>query len=359
MGPMHAVPAREVSLDALLGWLLTHGLTILIIVVVAALSRWLLHRLINRVVASLSAPKEARTAKDSAGTSDGAGTGTSGAAGVSAPGPASTSTTAGPAPAADPARIPTEELPTVRRHARLAARALEGSFLNPERQRQRVETLGSVLRSITTVIIVGIAVLMIGDELGFNMAPLLASAGIGGVALGFGAQSLVKDFLSGMFMLAEDQYGVGDLIDVGTVSGTVEEVTLRITRLRDGDGVIWYIRNGEITRLANKTQGWSTATVDIPVALGESPERVIEVLREAMTALDADERWEDLLLEEPKVVGVEATSPGTFSVRIVAKCAPNEHWGVQREIRERSLIACADAGIKPPPTYPPYGGHQA
>ncbi|QQS00248.1 MAG: mechanosensitive ion channel family protein [Austwickia sp.] len=345
---MHAVSAREVSAEALLAWLLNQGLTILLIVVVALATRWLLHRLINRVVASLSVPKPARTAAASDGTAS-AGT----ASGTSS----TPATAAGRAEDADPGRIPTEELPTVRRHARLAARALEGSFLNPERQRQRVETLGSVLRSITTVILFVIAVLMIGDELGFNMAPVLASAGVGGVALGFGAQSLVKDFLSGMFMLAEDQYGVGDLIDVDNVTGTVEEVTLRVTRLRDGDGVIWYVRNGEITRLANKTQGWSTATVDIPVGFGESPERVIEVLRTAMAAMDADDRWEDLLLEEPKVVGVEATAPGTFSVRIVAKCAPNEHWGVQREIRERSLIACADAGIKPPPTYPPYGGN--
>ena len=181
-----------------------------------------------------------------------------------------------------------DSLPVVRRHARLAARALEGPFVNPERQRQRVETLGSILRSLATVVIVIIAVLMIGEELGLNMAPVLASAGVGGVALGFGAQSLVKDFLSGMFMLAEDQYGVGDFIDTGEAVGTVEEVTLRVTRLRDAQGVIWYVRNGEIVRVANKSQGWSTAMVDIPVSALESPEHVIEAV--SYTHLDAYKR---------------------------------------------------------------------
>lgn len=322
--------AQDLSLHDVLGWLLDRGVGIALIIVVAVLSRWLAHRLINRVVASLSLPKKARTNRGTHADTDAA---------------------------AATDRVTTGELPTVRRHARLAARALEGSFLHPDRQRQRVETLGSVLRSIATVVILTLAVFMIGEELGLNMAPMLASAGVGGVALGFGAQSLVKDFLSGMFMLAEDQYGVGDVIDVGAVTGTVEEVTLRVTRLRDVNGVIWYIRNGEITRLANKTQGWSTAIVDLPVAYGESPERVIGVLREAMAQLDADDAWEDRLLEEPRVVGVEAASATMFTVRIVAKCAPNEHWGVQREIRERSLIACAEAGIQPPPIYPPYGGN--
>ena len=123
------------------------------------------------------------------------------------------------------------------------------------RHQQRMATTASVLKSTLTGIIGGSALLMILDLLGLPLAPLLASAGVGGLAIGFGAQSLVKDFFSGVFMIAEDQYGVGDVIDTGTVSGTVEEVTLRITRLRDADGVVWYLRNGEILRVGNRSPG--------------------------------------------------------------------------------------------------------
>ena len=153
-----------------------------------------------------------------------------------------------------------------------------------ERRRQRTETLGSVLRSLVTTIVFGVAFVMILDEVGIPIAPLLASAGVAGVALGFGAQSLVKDFLSGIFMILEDQYGVGDVIDTGEAIGKVEDVTLRVTRLRDGNGVVWYVRNGEIIRVGNRSQGWSTAIVDLPVAYTEDVERVQAILREALQA---------------------------------------------------------------------------
>lgn len=348
---MQRLSARNFSVDGVLDWLVADGLTILLILLTAVLSRWLIHRFINRIVAAMTAPRKPRRGSATDGTTTAAGTDAT---------DATDGTDAGtPAVPPEPDRVATGELPTVRRHARLAARALEGGLLNPERQHQRVETLGSVLRSIATIVILVITVLMVGDQLGLNMAPVLASAGIGGVALGFGAQSLVKDFLSGMFMLAEDQYGVGDVIDVGTASGTVEEVSLRVTRIRDPNGVIWYVRNGEIVSVANKSQGWSTAMVDIPVSALESPEHVIEVLRAAMADLDDDAAWADILMEEPRVAGVESATGGAMTIRILAKCAPNQHWGVQREIRERGLTACAAAGIKPPPSYPSYGGNPA
>ena len=123
---------------------------------------------------------------------------------------------------------------------------------------------------------------------------------------GFGAQSLVKDFLSGIFMILEDQYGVGDVIDTGEAIGTVEEVTLRVTRLRDASGVVWYIRNGEIVRIGNKSQGWSTAIVDIPVAYAENIERVIPLIRDVVTSHGRDAGVEGAPLEEPQVVGVES-----------------------------------------------------
>ncbi len=225
-----------------------------------------------------------------------------------------------------------------------------------ERRRQRTETLGTVLRSIVTTVVFSVAFVMILDELGLPIAPLLASAGVAGVALGFGAQSLVKDFLSGIFMLVEDQYGVGDVIDTGEAIGTVEDVTLRVTRLRDGNGVVWYVRNGEIIRIGNRSQGWSTAIVDLPVAYTEDIERVQDIIREAMQQLDEDPNWHDRLVEVPAVAGVEQITGTTITIRVIAKCAPNENLPVQREIRERAKAAFDAHGVKAPVVFPGYGG---
>jgi small-conductance mechanosensitive channel len=175
------------------------------------------------------------------------------------------------------------------------------------------------------------------------------------VALGFGAQSLVKDFLSGIFMIVEDQYGVGDVIDTGEAIGEVEDVTLRVTRLRDGNGVVWYIRNGEIVRIGNRSQGWSTAIVDTAVAYDEDIDRAITVMREVVHQMDQDPAWQGRLLEEPTVVGVESIAAGAVTVRIIAKCAPNENFPVQREIRERLKVALDRSGIRAP-QLAPYGG---
>jgi small-conductance mechanosensitive channel len=225
-----------------------------------------------------------------------------------------------------------------------------------ERRRQRTETLGTVLRSLVTAVVFGVAFVMILDELGLPIAPLLASAGVAGVALGFGAQSMVKDFLSGIFLLVEDQYGVGDVIDTGEAIGTVEDVTLRVTRLRDASGVVWYVRNGEIIRVGNRSQGWSTAIVDLPVAYTEDAERVQGIIREALQEMDEDPLWHDRLVELPTVVGIEQITGTTITIRVVAKCQPNENLSVQREIRERAKTAFDRHGVKAPVTFPPYGG---
>jgi small conductance mechanosensitive channel len=132
-----------------------------------------------------------------------------------------------------------------------------GDFASPrfsERRRLRARTVGSLMRSVVTTLIVAIIAIMIISEAGYDIAPLIASAGVVGIALGFGAQSLVKDYLSGLFMILEDQYGVGDIVDVGPAVGTIEAVGLRVTRLKDSDGTVWYVRNGEILRVGNKTQ---------------------------------------------------------------------------------------------------------
>lgn len=222
------------------------------------------------------------------------------------------------------------------------------------RHEARVRTVGSVLRNAVDVLIVVIATLMVLRILGIPLEPVLASAGIGGVALAFGAQSLVKDYLSGMFMIFEDQYGVGDLIDTGDVTGTVEDVGLRVTRLRDAGGQVWYVRNGEILRIGNQSQGWSTGMADIPVAYDEDATRAIGILDALMDEVFADERWQDILLEKPTVAGVNEVRGGAMTIRIFAKCAPNQHWGVQRDILERGQAALRRAGVRGPVvTLPP------
>lgn len=232
----------------------------------------------------------------------------------------------------------------------------QATGLAAQRRRQRAQTMGSLLRSATTVTLFVIAVLTIMATLGIPFAPLLASAGVGGVALGFGAQSLVRDFLSGIFMIVEDQYGVGDVIDTGEAIGTVVAVSLRITTLRDGDGVLWYIRNGEIIRIGNRSQGWSTATVDIPVALDESPHRVIRVLEDVCDHIRDHSPWDARILETPEVAGVESVDRGAMTIRIVAKCAPNENLTASRELREQCKVALDEAGVRPPAEAPRVGG---
>jgi small-conductance mechanosensitive channel len=223
-----------------------------------------------------------------------------------------------------------------------------------ERRHQRALTLGSLLRSVATFTISAVAILTVMAEVNIPVGPLLASAGVGGVALGFGAQALVKDFLSGIFMIIEDQYGVGDLIDTGEAVGTVEEVTLRITRLRDAQGVVWFVRNGEIIRIGNKSEGWSVATIDIPVSYEEDPGRVIPILE-----VVAEEVWEDSelhakLIEQPTVAGVESVSGGVMTLRMFAKCKPGEQWAMPRNIRRRVKARLDEQGIRGP-QITPYG----
>ena len=178
------------------------------------------------------------------------------------------------------------------------------------RRVQRAKTMGDLLKSVITGVLIAIFGTMILSQLGVNIAPIIASAGILGIALGFGAQSLVKDFLSGIFMIFEDQFGVGDVVDVGEASGTVEAVSLRVTRLRDLDGTVWYVPNGEILRVGNKSQNWSRAVVDIGVGYDEDLARAKRVLHEVAQDLWEDEDYRSVIIEEPEVTGVEALTPG-------------------------------------------------
>ncbi len=220
--------------------------------------------------------------------------------------------------------------------------------LASQRQKQRIATLGSLLRNVVDVVLVAITLLTVLAIFGVPMGPLIASAGVGGVALGFGAQSLVKDYLSGIFMLTEDQFGVGDLIKVGDLTGTVQEVTLRVTKLRDPTGTVWYVRNGEVLTLGNVSQGFSTATIDIPVAIDEDPEKVQAVLRKAVGSMAEEPEWSTKLFENPNVLGVGSMSGGTMTMQISLKTGPDQQWGPTRAVRERAQRALAEAGIRGP-----------
>ncbi|WP_433301778.1 mechanosensitive ion channel family protein [Actinoplanes sp. CA-030573] len=226
---------------------------------------------------------------------------------------------------------------------RTAQTAEEGQFI-PERRRQRAEAIGSVLRSFVTAVVFTMAALLVFGELGFNLGPLLASAGIVGVALGFGAQSLVKDLIAGLFMLLEDQYGVGDTVDLGEAVGVVETVGLRITTVRDMRGVLWYIRNGEIVRVGNKSQGWSLVVIDIPIGFINT-EEAIGVLKRAASAVAESAEHKTEFLEPPDVVGVEQLTVDGAVIRTIAKTTADGQATVQRELRRALTEAMDEAGL--------------
>ncbi|MEV7972912.1 mechanosensitive ion channel domain-containing protein [Cellulomonas sp. NPDC089187] len=213
------------------------------------------------------------------------------------------------------------------------------------RRTQRARTIGSVLRSTAAIVIGTITVFLVLDQVGVNLAPFIASAGIVGVALGFGAQSLVKDFLTGLFMLLEDQYGVGDVVDVGPASGTVESVGLRVTKIRDADGVLWYVPNGSVLRVGNKTQGWSNAVVEVKVDYFVDLDRVEALLRKAATEVAADDSFRTLVEGNPTVTSAEDLSFDAVTMRLVQRTVPAQQWKVSRALREAVRRELAEAGI--------------
>jgi small conductance mechanosensitive channel len=212
----------------------------------------------------------------------------------------------------------------------------------------RAQTIGLVLRSVAAALIWTIAAVTVLGELGINLGPIIAGAGILGIALGFGAQSLVRDFLSGMLMLIEDQYGVGDIIDVGEATGTVEAVSLRTTRLRDVNGVMWYVPNGQIARVGNMSQQWARALLDISVSYDTDIEVASEVIQRTADELYADADWRHHMLEEPDLWGVERFAADSIDIRLVVKTRPGSQWAVMRELRKRIKRAFDQAGIENP-----------
>jgi small-conductance mechanosensitive channel len=221
-----------------------------------------------------------------------------------------------------------------------------------QRRQQRAETMGSLLKSVATGIILAVVTVMVLSKLGVDVAPIIASAGIVGIAFGFGAQNLVKDFLSGIFMILEDQYGVGDTVDLGEATGTVEAVGLRVTRLRDVNGTVWYVRNGEILRVGNQSQNWARTVLDVTVSYEADLERVQDVLQHVATSTYEEEQFHDVILEEPEVWGVERFDKDGVVVRVVLKTAPAQQWLVARAMRRRIKAEFDRAGIRIPTTFP-------
>jgi small-conductance mechanosensitive channel len=215
-----------------------------------------------------------------------------------------------------------------------------------ERREQRARALGSILRSGISVVIFSIAALTVLGDLGINLAPLLASSAVLGVALGFGAQNLVRDYLAGILMLVEDHYGVGDMINMGDdAAGTVEAMSLLTTRLRDVNGVVWHVHNGSIDRVGNESQGWSRAVIDYPVPYEADLARIRSLMEQAAASVWAEPRWQELMLEKPEVWGAQELSGSEVTMRIVAKTAPLRQWEVARELRARIKSVLDTAGI--------------
>jgi small-conductance mechanosensitive channel len=210
------------------------------------------------------------------------------------------------------------------------------SPLASARRAQRARTVGSVLRSTATIVVGTLVFLLVLDTVGMNIAPFIASAGIVGVAVGFGAQSLVKDFLSGVFMLLEDQYGVGDVVDVGPGAGTVgtvEAVGLRVTKIRDSAGTLWYVPNGTMTRVGNKTQGWAKAVIEVSVDYFADLDEVRGLLTEAAERVAADPVIGTYLQGAPTVTGIEDVTFDAVTLRLTVTTAPAMQWDVARELR--------------------------
>jgi small conductance mechanosensitive channel len=231
---------------------------------------------------------------------------------------------------------------------------LESSGLLSERRAQRAETLGSVLKSAVSITLFVIVFLLILGELQINLAPFIAGTSIVGVALGFGAQNIVKDFLAGIFMLLEDQYGVGDVIDFQLASGTVEAVGLRSTRLRDVNGTVWYVRNGEVLRVGNKSQGFAQVVLDIPLDAWADVDRASQAMRDVSAQMAEEDEWASVFLSTPEVQGVESMTRDETVIRLVAKVRPLEQWRTARELRRRirDRLERLDIDAHVPPTPP-------
>lgn len=217
-----------------------------------------------------------------------------------------------------------------------------------QRRALRAETLGGVLGSVATVTIATLAVLVLLGELGVSLGPLIAGVGIVGLALGFGAQRLVQDVLGGLFILLEDQFGVGDVVDTGGVVGTVEGVSLRLTRVRDVGGTLWHVPNGEIRQAGNFSHEWARAILDVDIAYDTDIGRATAVVEDAAHGLTRDDAFAHAATGAAEVWGVQDLGADGVRLRVVVPTAPSQQWAVERELRARVKDALDAAGIEIP-----------
>jgi len=215
-------------------------------------------------------------------------------------------------------------------------------------EKKRLETLGRVFRYAASVVITAIAAMLVLTELGISIAPILAAAGVLGLAVGFGAQSLVKDYFSGLFLLLEDQIRHGDVVEAGGKAGVVEEVTLRYVRMRGYDGNVHFVPNGQIDTVTNMTRDFSYAVIDVGVAYREQVDEVFEVIRRVVAGMRADEAFRDLILEDADLAGVESWADSAVVIRLRIKVQPIQQWNVRREFLRRLKAAFDAQGIEIP-----------
>jgi len=228
----------------------------------------------------------------------------------------------------------------------VTAQVLKVSPLQSERRRQRAATIGSVLKSAVSVILFVLTLLMVLGEFDINLGPLIAGTTIVGAALAFGAQAVIQDFLAGMFMILEDQYGVGDVIDVKEAVGTVEAVGLRTTRIRDAGGTVWYMRNGAVVRIGNHSQGNAQLAIDMPIPPGVSLADTSRLMLDVATEMSTEDDWSSAFVGAPTMAGVESIGREESVVRLNATVRPGDQWAVAREMRRRirERLDSSDAG---------------
>ena len=214
------------------------------------------------------------------------------------------------------------------------------------RMEQRARTIGEAVANAWRAAVAVVAVMMILSELGVNLLPLLAGASIAGIAIGLGAQSLIRDYLSGLFILAEDQFGVGDVITVGAVSGSVEDLSLRVTRLRSADGTVWFLPNGDIRALGNQSMEWSRAVVDVTIGYDNDMAAVLRILTDEAENMRTDDAFSADFLEPAEVQGVQSMAADGVTIRIMVKTAPRRQWAVARELRTRITDRMQRDGVK-------------
>ncbi|MBK9351140.1 MAG: mechanosensitive ion channel family protein [Sulfuritalea sp.] len=225
--------------------------------------------------------------------------------------------------------------------------AYSNTLDNPE-DVKRITTLGRVFRYMASVAVSAVAAMLVLGELGISIAPILGAAGVVGVAVGFGAQSLVKDFFSGFFLLLENQMRQGDVVEVAGIGGVVEDMTLRYVRLRDYDGNVHFIPNGTITTVTNKTSGYAYSVIDIGIAYREDIDEALAVMRRVGMAMRQEPAWQSRILEDIEIVGVEKWADSAVTLRCRFKVAPIEQWNVRREFLRRLKYAFDSENIEIP-----------